>query len=171
MQSESEKELYEGVKQNLQELFQKIGKCYLEITAEGKISNELKRMLDDLSLYIINVERFSPDIMGYVIEEELSESKDIIVVEIKPSKIRIKDIFQAKIYGEIFNAKYTLLISSESIAEEIRRFLEKRPEILSHSAGYKSVITAQFDKKENIIKSWYPSPPFESFFSKLKGLF
>lgn len=165
-----ENSLYEPIKNSLEKEFGKLGKCYFEITAKGKISNEIKNLLDDLALYIINVERFSPDIMGYVvkglldkpIDEILSSNKDLVVVEVK-DKIKIKDIYQAKQYGEIFNAKHTLLIYIEPISEEIRRFLEKRPEILSHLAGYKNLMLAQFDKGKGKIleKSWYRFSPFD----------
>jgi len=161
---------YGPIKKILEKEFGKLGKCYFEITAKGKISNEIKSLLDDLALYIINVERFSPDIMGCVIKgfmdkpinEILSNKKELVVVEVKP-KIKIKDIYQAKQYGEIFNAKYTLLIYIEPMPEEIRRFLRKRAVILSHSAGYQRVAIVQFDKETGKIKndSWFGLSPFE----------
>lgn len=165
-----EKTLYEPIKKALEEEFEKFGECHFEITAKGEISNKIKNSLDDFALYIINVERFSPDIMGYVIKrltdrplnEILSNKKELVVVEVK-HEIKIKDIYQAKQYGEIFNAKYTLLIYTKPMSEEKRRFFEKRPVILSHTAGYQNVTIAQFDEGTGKIKddSWYKYSPFE----------
>jgi hypothetical protein len=168
-----EESFYNPVKMALEKEFKKIGNCYFEVTAKGKISSEIKDIFDDVALYIIKVERFSPDIMGYIIKglvykplnKILSNKKELIIVEVKQA-LKIKDIYQAKQYGEIFNAKYALLIYLESIPVEIKRFLDKRPEILSHSAGYQNVILAQFDKQtQEIIKnSWYRSSPFREDF-------
>ena len=163
-----EKSLYEPVKKALEENFKKLGNCYFEITAKGKISDKLKRYFDDIDLHIINVEKFSPDLIGYVIKGffsrdnlGLGKAEEIIVVEVK-NNLKLKDIYQAKQYGEIFNAKYTLLIYSEPLAEEIRRFLKQRPDILSHSAGYQQVRMAQFDEAEGKIKEdTWSSSPFE----------
>ena len=151
-----EKSLYQPVKTALEVRFiREFGECYLEITANKKISDKIKKCFDDIVLHIINVEGFYPDLMGLI------QSKEIIVVEVK-EELTLKDIYQAKQYGEIFNAKYTLLIYSEPLSEEIRRFLEKRPEILSHSAGSKDVKLARFDKTDNDIEegTWYMSSPF-----------
>jgi hypothetical protein len=100
---------------------------YLEITHK-KISDILKRILDDEALYIQKVEGFFPDIMGFV-RKEPSSPKELITVEVKPIPIKIKHIERAKTYQDVFNATYGLLVSSKGIPEEIRRFVLKRPKI------------------------------------------
>ena len=67
-----EEQLYEPVKNALQREFKKYGskyyegKVYLEITAKGQFSEDLKEVLDDKALSILRVERFSPDITGFM---------------------------------------------------------------------------------------------------------
>ena len=50
---------------------------YLEITANGHFSEMLKEQLDDRALSIIRVEKFSPDIMGFV-QKTSSSKKELI---------------------------------------------------------------------------------------------
>ena len=162
-----EEQLYEPVKSVLQRELEEylnsekervgegfIGKVHLEITAKGHFSEDLKEELDDDSLSIIRVEKFSPDIMGFIQKNQYS--KELITVEVKPDKITIKNISRAKLYQEIFKAKYGMLISPKRIPEEIRRFLSKRYGITGN------IIIAQFDKANNKFKfnkKLYPTIP------------
>lgn len=131
-----------------------IGKVYLEITAKGHFSEELKEVLEDSALNIIRVEKFSPDIMGFI--EKSPHSKELITVEVKADKMTIKNISRAKLYADIFRAKYGMLISPKRIPEEIRRFIGNRFEIRGN------IIIAQFDEandKFKFNKKLYPTIP------------
>ena len=138
-------ELYEPIKRILQEKFGKLGECYIEITSK-KIGNTIKSKLDDNLLFFLNAEKIYPDLTGYVVE---SGTSNLIVAEVKSEKIKVRDIYQIKMYSELFHSKYTFLISSEPLSEEIRRYLKMTPAILSYSAGYKRLIIAQFDVRNN----------------------
>lgn len=139
-----EEKLYEPIKNELESIFERYVEkdkkqtvqplpslspekknVYLEITYK-KISDILKRILDDDALYIQRVEGFFPDIMGFV-RKEPSSPKELITVEVKSIPIKIKHIERAKTYQDVFNATYGLLVSSKGIPEEIRRFVSKRP--------------------------------------------
>jgi hypothetical protein len=141
---EKEKSLYEPIKRALERVFSCLGECYLEVTAEKKFSDHLKRVFDDVSLYMVRVESFYPDISGYVKREN---STDIIIVEVKPREPMVKDIFQAKDYAEVFNAKYAILASPRTISEERRRLIMKRKEIISRYPKDPVVLT-QFRQAE-----------------------
>jgi len=141
--SEKEKPLYEPIRTALERVFSCLGECYLEITAEG-FSDRLKRVFDDVALYMIRVESFYPDISGYVRGEH---STDIIIVEVKPKDPTVKDIFQAKDYAEVFNAKYAILTSPRTISEDRRRLIMKRKEIISRYPK-DPVVLAQFRHAE-----------------------
>ena len=143
-----EKTLYEPVRKALEETFVKLGKCYFEITAGGKISNKLKEYLDDTALYILKVEKFSPDIMGYGGQD----GRGVVVVEIKKN-LKLKDIFQAKQYGEIFRARYVLVIYTKPLAEEIKRCFKQRYSMLYHP----DIMLAEFDEVKGQINedAWY----------------
>ena len=150
----SEESLYEPVKNALQTQFERFvgseGKVHLEITAKGRFSEELKEVLDDRALSILRVERISPDIAGFLQKKD-SHSKDLVTVEIKPDKIKIRHVWKARLYAEILNARYGIIISPKKIPEEIRRFLKDRYNI-TYRGGYGSLVIAQFDKDRNEFK-------------------
>lgn len=121
------------------------GKVHLEITANGGFfSEKLKEVLDNDALSIIRVEKFSPDIMGFI--EKTQYLKELITVEVKDEKITIQSISRAKLYADIFKARYGMLISSKGVGEEIKRFISNRWEIRAN------VIIAQFDEANNEFK-------------------
>ena len=131
-----------------------VGKVHLEITAKGHFSEGLKEVLDDNALSIIRVEKFSPDIMGFI--QKSLYLKELITVEVKAEKIKIKHISTAKLYADIFRAKYGMLISPKRIPEEIKRFISNRYEIRGN------IIIAQFDEandKFKFDKKLYPTMP------------
>lgn len=173
-----EEKLYEPVKNALQKEFERywtsererkgelsIGRVHLEITAKGHFSEDLKEMLDDNALSIIRVEKFSPDIMGFIQKNE--HSRELITVEVKADKITIKNIARAKLYADIFDAKYGILISPKRIPEEIKRFIRNKFAIRGN------IIIAQFDKLNEDFKldkklySTIPEP-FKSTMEEIK---
>lgn len=145
-----EEPFYEPIKNLLQKQLEKYvgfgGEVYLEITANGRFSEQLKEALDDRALSILRVEKFSPDITGFLQKKD-SSSRDLITVEIKPDKIKINHIYRAKLYADVLNAKYGLIISPKRLPEEIRRFIKDRYNITYRNFG--SFIIAQFDKLTN----------------------
>ena len=122
--SKEEEALYEPVMKALEIVFSTLGECHLEITARRSFSDKLQKIFDDVALYMMNVEGFYPDITGFV--KTNASSTDVFTVEVKLGSPTIKNIFQAKNYGQIFNAKYALLISTEAISEPKRRLILKR---------------------------------------------
>jgi len=161
-----EEDLYVPIQRELLRKFAAGGaQCHIEITAKGSISNRLKRTLTDVMLHIVDVERFVPDLMGYTYAKEPIDPYNVkrIIVEVKNEKIQLKDVFQAKNYGELFEADFALLISTDSLPETIRRFLEKKVGLTSYWA-YKTVRIARFDTSTEKIDedSWYRENPFAS---------
>ena len=150
----SEAALYEPVLASLSEIFKPHGEFYLEPTARTKLSDNLKSVLSDQILFVHLVERFIPDLMGYIKRQGLQE---IIVVEVKAGNLRLKDIFQVREYAEIFDATYAILVSPRPLSEEIRRILNQRP-IHAYRSGYGSICVGCFDSSTNTITDWYPRP-------------
>lgn len=136
-----EEEIYEPLKNSLQERFSLIGECHLEVTA-SKISEKIKRLLDDQVVFILENEKKRPDLMGYVSikSQPASENKRLIVVEVKRKALRLNNIYQTKMYAEMFSAHYAFLISPKGFNEVHRRFLKVRRTLLSYAAGYKNII-------------------------------
>lgn len=176
---QSESQFYEPTKEALGH-FLSAKDYHLEITADRQLSEDIKQVLTDYNLFANVVERFIPDLTGYI-EEYKTESltvvkaKSLIVVEVKPGPPRLKDIFQTKEYAEIFGAKHAFLISPHPPQEEIKRILARKEEILSHSRNSGTVLIghlveskltlAEARSKDPkalpgwLIESWYPEKP------------
>lgn len=162
VKSKKEESLYEPIRLALQMQFERfIGskdKVHLFITANGRFPEELKEALDDRALSILRVEKMIPDIVGFLEKDQYN--KDLVTVEIKPDRITISHIWRAKLYAEVLNAKYGIIISPNKIQEEIRRFLKDRFNITNRNYG--SLLIAQFDKERNDFKfdeKLYPKIP------------
>lgn len=107
---------------------------HFEVTAnaKGRFSNVLEKELDDDALYILKIEKVSPDIMGFVRKKSSSEetmTTETMTIEVKDKPLKIKHFAQAKFYQDIFNATYGLLMSSKAIPERIIRFALRRSDI------------------------------------------
>jgi hypothetical protein len=136
-----EKKLYEPIKNHLQTIlrsyyvekghppptrpFQYEDNPYLEITAKRRISETLKREFSNETFYILSAEDKIPDIMGFV-RKTPSSPKELITVEVKDKTIKLMDIFQARLYQEVFKSTLGFLISSEDITEERVRFVTSK---------------------------------------------
>ena len=94
----------------------------LEITANGKISETLKREFDDYTFLVLRSEGKHPDIMGFI-KRKKSRPRELITVEIKNQPIQLMHIFQARLYQEIFQSNLSFLISPKGITEERVRFI------------------------------------------------
>ncbi len=160
-----ESEYYEPIKSKIEELFrvkykEKINELYLEITANGKFSNKLKNKIGqyhDIILFFLR--SASPDISGFVeIKDDYSNS-GFIIVEVKREEIKLDDIYQARKYGELFEAKHAFLVSTHEIPEEIKRLSKAVYSLLSLPAS-KTLSVCQFDEHKNDIISWFPENPF-----------
>lgn len=155
LKRKSEARLYEPVKKALYDAFKPMGKCYLEVTSRSVFSEKLKSSFTDFDLFVTLFERYAPDIMGFI--EESEYSKPLIVVEVKPSSIRIKDIFQVKEYAEVFNARYALLISPQPLPEEIKRIVKTKMGILCFFPE-RRVFIGEFSGSSGQMNEfgWYP---------------
>ena len=168
-----EKELYKPIREFLLSKFiNSFGNCHLEITASGQFGEDLRAAIRHDIIFTFLEKRFSPDLAGFV---EQKYTKDFITVEIK-EKINIKDIGQAKLYGDLFGAKYAFLISPQPIPTIIKR-LDKEIFILhrfmdGHNTYIGQLLFSQktlsalrvgrplpLDEWE-VKEDWFPESPF-----------
>lgn len=159
-QHRKEERLYEPIKNALKRDFEQLGECYLENTSKGIFSEELKRTLDRSALHMLRVEKFSPDLTGFL-KRKGSVSKEIIVVEIKPDKIKIKNVAQTRLYADVLNAHRALIISPKGIEVERKLFLKERPGII-RSYAYEPILIVKFDEETNeftLDRELYSSAP------------
>jgi len=90
---------------------------YLEITALGNFSERLKNLFDYYLFKNLSAELLKPDITGFV-KKTSSSNPERVTVEVKATVIKIKDVLQAKLYQDIFGAKFSLVISPKGISAE-----------------------------------------------------
>ncbi len=162
----AEKDYYESIKDEVEKLFRnKNKKVHFEITNKGfstKLKDEIRKKGRDILFYFLKGKGSNyPDITG-VIEEKYSN--DFIIVEVKEKQLKLEDIYQARKYGELFDAKFILLVSLKPIPAEIKALLEKTPTLLNLCTIYKSFILAQFDAENKNIIGWFGENPFEKNF-------
>lgn len=156
-----EKSLYEPVAKHLHSAFSaKFGNCHLEITARGQFNESIKRVVRHDIIFGFLGRKASPDLVGFIRDEY--GIKDYIVVEVKRGKVTLQDIYQTKLYGDLFGAKYALLISPTPVPEEIKR-LHKNLFILYRFMSGWHVYVGEWDEafQEVRANSWFPDSPFQ----------
>jgi hypothetical protein len=160
-----ERDHYGPVKSKLEELFRmkykdKINELHLEITANGKFSNKLKNKLGQNRDIIFSFLRAaSPDISGFVEVKDDYSNSGFIIAEIKREEIKLDDIYQARKYAELYEAKHAFLVSAEEVQEEIKRLSRVVSSLLSLPA-YRTLSLCQFERESKQIGSWFPKNPF-----------
>ena len=167
-----ERDLYEPVRGYLINMLKrKYSNFHLEVTANGNYSETLKHVVRHDIVFSF-LKTASPDLTGYILKRGVnlrvvrsSDVEDFMTVEVKLEKIKLRDIFQAKMYGDLFYARYALLVSPDIIGEEIRRLQEKLY-ILNRFRNWKvyvgQVLVEQSDKSIIKVKDsiWCPETPF-----------
>ncbi len=156
----AEADFYEPIKRKLEEFLKAKGKhFYLELTAQTGVSERLKVAIPEHREIVFAFLRKRPDLLGYI---EGQYSKDFLTVEIK-ERIELDDIYQAKLYKEVFAAKYGFLITTNPIPEGIKRLCKGCVDIL-HSAGdstYRFLVIGRFDGESGQFVDWFEENPFE----------
>jgi hypothetical protein len=157
---EPEETLYEPVREFLHQKFSaKFGNCHLEITARGRFEETLKKAVRHDIIFAFLGKKASPDLVGFIQDE--FGIKDFIIVEVKPGKITLQDIYQAKLYGDLFSAKYALLISPQPVPEEIKRLNQNLFILYRFMSGWQVYIGQWQGESFNevIENSWFPETP------------
>ena len=154
-----ESEYYKPIKERLEQLLTtKFKSFHLEITADKRFSNKLKAEVNQYREIVFTfLKEAAPDIAGFVKTEYGS---DFLVVEIKRETIKLDDIYQARKYAELFDAKYGLLVSTNEIPNEIKRLSRVVYSLLSLPA-YKTLTIVHYDDNSKEFAEWFPKNPFE----------
>ena len=165
-----ESEYYSLVHAHLMEKFvQKFGNCFLEITAGGHFSEELKSRIPrgrEIIFSFLRPRGISPDLTGFI---EQKYSNDFITVEIKSDKIKLQDVYQAKMYADLFNSKYPFLLSTTPIPYEIKNLsktvvydlLHKGLRLAQFSIHRKNLVSTERLVCTILPHTWFPENPFE----------
>lgn len=154
----AEADLYFPVQMKLSEKLSSVtDNSYLETCATKGFSETVKAAIPENREILFAFTGKRPDIVGYV---GRAFRKDLIMVEVKESLI-IDDIYQAKMYKEVFAARYNFLITAAPIPEAIKRLCRQAPAIL-HSLGddsYSFLVIARFHPAGGFIE-WFADNPF-----------
>jgi hypothetical protein len=155
----AESEYYQPVKAYLESLLKDKGATFhLEITARRRFSNTLKAHVGQHRDIVFHFLREAAhDIAGFI---ESDYSSEFLVVEVKERQLKLDDIYQARKYAELLDARYGLLVSPVEIPEEIKRLSKVVYSLLSLPA-YKTLTLVRFDPNSNAIVEWFPRSPFE----------
>jgi hypothetical protein len=159
----AEADLYQPLKERLEGLLAaKVqGRPFrLEITARSGLSEKLKAKIPQGSEIIFAFLKKRPDLVGFI---ETQYSTDLITVEVKERLDKLDDLYQAKLYKEVFGARYGFLITAHSIPEEIKRLCRNSQDIL-HSMSdsiYRFLAIGQFDQDKGQFVDWFEADPFE----------
>ncbi len=134
-------------------------KIYLEITADEKSpSNTLKSKISPgRDLIYLFLKSARPDLTGFI---EVNQILDFIVVEFKNDTISLDDIYQLKKYADLFDAKYSLLVSTREIPFEVKRLRDVVSDLLSRAAGYRGLTLVHYDPVKGSFLDWFPEDPF-----------
>lgn len=95
-----------------------------------------------------------PDIM--VIYYDQNKEMKCLIIEVKIGNLSIKDIGQAKIYTEVFNADSVLLVSLIKIRKSFVEFSKYSEDFLKCSNGAQ-LYTCVLENEQLQLQSCYPS--------------
>lgn len=158
---------YESIKKELEELMKhKFNEFHLEVTANKHFSDKLKEKISrKRDLIFVFLKKAAPDLTGYIKAEELyslytGNDYAFVVVEVKPNRIKLEDIYQVRKYSELFDARMTILITFTEIPEEIKRLSKIVKQLLKQPDGERIILT-RFSPEENEFREWFPKNPFK----------
>ena len=166
-----EKELYEPVRAALERSFAEIGKTIVsETRATRGLGEPLKALIPPGKEILFRFLNSKPDIAGYAVTDR---GNQFFVAEVKRGVLTIQDVYQIKMYKEVFGATFGFLISTQPIMEELKRLLRTVPIVLLSVADYTFNFLAlgQFDLEAGTFTDWFLNWPQDTDpFTHLKSL-
>ena len=157
--SELERALYAGAKRALTAYIRQADDNFpiaLEVTADT-MPQGMQTLVRDEVLFLLSNDKLRPDIFGEIgpnATEMYGRSRFTLTAEVKPNPITIRDVLQAKMYGELYSAHVALIMSPKLPKQTVVRLLELRPDLLSYSAGYERLYVCSYSEKEESINWW-----------------
>jgi len=157
----AEADSYLLIKQKLEGLLATKGReFYLEVTATKGPSERLKKKIPTHREIVFSFLKKRPDLFGFM---DTKYSSDLITVEVKERIEKLEDIYQAKLYKEVLDARYGFLITAKPIPEEMKRLCKITPSVLRSASDsiYGFLAIGQFDKEKGQFVDWFEDNPFE----------
>ena len=158
-----ERELYDPVMSCLRGAFAAVGKSVrFEIAATLGLSEQAKRAIPKGSDIVFGfLRQHRPDIVG-VIEGDVILNP-LVVAEVKAKSLTLDNVFQAKRYKDLLQAKCGFLVTVEPIPEDLRRLCEQNRDIWysASDSSYKFLTICQFDITAGKFTDWFRDDPFQ----------
>jgi hypothetical protein len=156
----SEKELYSLVVEAVKHYLEQKGiDAAFWITSE-RIPEEVSRYLRDEVLFLVGSREFRPDIMGVIKSSLVGLGivlvEKLVTVEVKDGEIDLQDWFQARNYGDLYDAPISLLISPKSMPERLKRLIEHSPGLRYRPMSGYRIYYARLDTKEAALTEFFP---------------
>jgi hypothetical protein len=159
----TEAELYEPIMSCLRGSFAAVGKSvHLEIAATKGLSEKVKRAIPMGKEIVFSfLRQHRPDIIG-VIEGE-GVLNPLVIVEVKAKSLTLDDVYQAKQYKEVLEARGGILVTVHPIPEDLRRLCAQNWDILcsASDSAYKFLAICQFDIAPGKFIDWFRDNPFQ----------
>jgi hypothetical protein len=155
----AESDWYNPVEAKLgEQLSAVVSNVYLETGAAKGFSETVKAAIPAGREIVFSFLRRRPDIIGYV---SRGYTNDLITVEVKEKSLTIEDVYQAKMYKEVFDARYGFLITAAPIPEALKRLCKQSYKIQhsSNDGTYSFLAIAQFHRAAGFIE-WFEENPF-----------
>lgn len=145
-------DMYSDIIESISKTFEFFGYKFIVFKTWKEFSPELKEMYPNV-IAILNKEVL-PDIT--VIYTNNKGEKKCLIMEVKIGNLKVKDIAQAKMYGDIFNADSVLLISLKKIRKSFIEFSLINDKFLKCANGAQ-LYTCVLDNKQLQLQSSFPS--------------
>jgi hypothetical protein len=75
-------------------------------------------------------------------------------IEVKLGAPALRDLFQAKMYGELYWAPVSLLVATEQPEERLRRLLSERLDLFGYSGGNYQLYLCRYSESTGTIDWW-----------------
>lgn len=151
-----EEKYYPPTKIFLQNYLEEYGcsDVYLEITGFNSWSQKLKTVfgsaISDQHTF------FSPDIAGTY---KKNDEEKVVIVEIKPDELKMRDIYQTLGYFDIGKADFGILLSPKKIPIRIEKYLNENKDLLTMCNRNIFVGRISMDDEQLDPGHWYPDSP------------
>lgn len=156
----SEKQLYLLSIEAVKHYFKQKGiEAIFWITSE-KMPEEVSRYLKDEVLFLVGKREFRPDIMGVIKSSPLGLGivlvEKLITIEVKNKEISLQDWFQAKNYGDLYEAPISLLISTKPMPEKLKRLIDHSSSLKYRPISSYRIYYACLNTKEGALTEFFP---------------
>jgi hypothetical protein len=128
----------------------------LDITADG-FPQSSQALLQSNVLYLLDSREFRPDLFGHIgpdCTQAYGRRDFVLTVEVKLGAPALRDLFQAKMYGELYWAPVSLLVATEQPEERLRRLLSERLDLFGYSGGNYQLYLCRYSESTGRIDWW-----------------